>query len=367
MNNNYCRSVFKYSTFFIGVFCFLPFLAFSQTVEPEEPKNKAKIFAVPVVFYLPETNFGFGAIGIATFRLKNELPSSRASQVSFGATYTLKKQILLYVPFELYKNNAKTRIKGELGYFKYFYNFFGVGPNSAKENKEFYNVKFPRFDINYSKAVTKGVYLGAGFAYDDFTFTQTKEDGILQTEMPLGHQGGKSALGYGLFFVDNRDNIFTSRKGIYFETRFSKSIGGSFNFTKLDADFRHFLPYKKVVLASQLFLSSVSKDAPFFAYPFVGNNAFSRGFANRRFINRHLINAQTELRYPIAWRFSGTAFTSLSWLPEKLSSPFSVKPKWAYGGGLRIAIDKKERTSVRIDLAGAKNSFNFYITANEAF
>lgn len=81
--------------------------------------SKNRLFGLPIAFYAPETNWGFGAAGISTFRLKGEPATSRPSQLQLGFAYTFNKQWLLYLPFQLFKQNEQYKLYGELGYYLY--------------------------------------------------------------------------------------------------------------------------------------------------------------------------------------------------------------------------------------------------------
>ena len=59
----------------------------------------------PIVFFLPETGLAFGALGITVFNIGEE-KNWRKSQVGLGLAYTLKNQILVFVPYDLYLNDS---------------------------------------------------------------------------------------------------------------------------------------------------------------------------------------------------------------------------------------------------------------------
>ena len=65
-----------------------------------------KFIALPVVFKLPETGWGGGVAGSTTFSFARDSSFAKPSQVSFGATYTQKKQVLLFVPCLLYTSRC---------------------------------------------------------------------------------------------------------------------------------------------------------------------------------------------------------------------------------------------------------------------
>ena len=87
--------------------------------------RNTKFIALPVVFKLPETGWGGGVVGTSTFSFTRDSSFAKPSQVSFGATYTQKKQILFFVPFTIFYDNNRYYLNGDNGWFKYNYNYYG--------------------------------------------------------------------------------------------------------------------------------------------------------------------------------------------------------------------------------------------------
>lgn len=326
---------------------------------------------VPLVFFLPETSLAFGATGISTFKKSNHSEITRPSQVLYSAIYTLKNQLLLFAPFEFYGNSNDTRIKGELGYYQYFYNYHGIGGNTSKNDLENYSVNFPRLDANYSKRLYSNFYLGGGFSFDQFNIVQTEDAGLLETEKPIGFEGGRKANFVALAFFDNRDTLFAPSSGHYLEVKFQHSMPqwlSDFVYSKIDIDYRFYQRLsKKTVLASNIYWATATKQAPFFDLPYISTPNRARGYDDRRFINYKLLNIQTELRFPLYKSFSGASFISLTDLPETALGFFAQSPEISYGLGFRYEFQKESKARLRLDLAKSRDSFNFYFTLNEAF
>lgn len=339
-----------------------------------QEKSDSIIFqhtVVPLVFFLPETSFGFGATGISTFRKSEHTKQTRPSQVLYSAVYTLKNQLLLFVPFEFYGNNNDSRLKGELGYYQYFYNYHGIGAETSKNNLENYSVNFPRVEVNYSKRLISNFYLGAGFNFDEFDIQEIEENGILETTRPIGYSGGRKANFVALAFFDNRDTIFAPNSGHYFEVKFQHSLPSwisDFKYYRVDLDYRYYLKLaKKTVLASNLYWAFASNNAPFFDLPYISTPNRARGFDDRRFINYDIVNLQTELRFPLYKRFSAASFVSLSDIPKTGLGRYQNNLEFSYGLGFRYELRKESKARLRLDLGKSRDSFNIYFTVNEAF
>jgi len=338
----------------------------AQSSEKSDTTSRNIIF--PVLFFLPETSLGLGATWIHTTLNKEHSPGTRPSQVLVSAVYTLRNQWLFFVPYEYYGNNNSWRIKGELGYYRFFYNFFGLGPNSQQSDLETYSVNFPRVDFNYSYRLKESFFLGGGFNFDQFDITEVQSEGILERTEIVGNQGGTKLNLYGIAIIDTRDNVYSTFDGFYGELVYQQSLPGasSFDYSKLSVDLRYFKSLKQLTIGSNIRWLEASNDAPFFDLPYVSSPQIGRGFDDRRFISHGLITSQVELRYAFSDRWIGAAFISSSWLREAQQS-YSGDAKIAYGAGIRYEIDKDRHTRFRLDWGFGEGQSNIYLTVNEAF
>jgi hypothetical protein len=129
----------KYLLFlFLGISLFLN--AQTDTIPKKEPLlKKSSFIALPLVFYTPEMRVGGGAASIYAFRFRRNGEDTKPSQAQLGFAYTQEKQILAYLPFQLYLKNQEWFSYGELGYFRYVYQFFGIGNDTNEADKEAYD------------------------------------------------------------------------------------------------------------------------------------------------------------------------------------------------------------------------------------
>ncbi|MDB4292228.1 BamA/TamA family outer membrane protein [Maribacter sp.] len=358
---------------FIGLLILLvPAMILAQK-EPKKVRDSTKnvkITALPVIFYTPETALGFGGLGLATFRLKDEEKNTRPSSVQLGVSYTTKKQLLIFAPFEIYKDDERWRMEGELGYYRFFYNFFGLGIDSEKENEEVYEVNFPRLRLNVLREVLPNFSVGLGYEFDSFGDLTIVEEGALDNADVSGKRDGiVSNLGV-LAFYDTRDNIFFPTKGWFLQGNFftsSKLLGASFNYSKFELDSRFYQKVgKKQVLAANLFLANSSKSTPFYDLYYLGSKR-TRGFANRRFQDNAELSFVTEYRFPIKGRFGGVVFGSTGTVAPDLGKTLSSKFKNAAGAGLRYIVNKRDGVRIRVDYGYTNEGGNFYFTIKEAF
>ncbi|WP_149303414.1 BamA/TamA family outer membrane protein [Pareuzebyella sediminis] len=357
--------------FFVVLGCHSPVLSQDQqgTTKDSTLKN-LKISAFPVAFYTPETAFGFGGLGIATFWLKDEARETRPSSVQFGLSYTTKGQFLVYVPFEFYRDNERWRLLGELGFYKYYYNFYGTGIDAPEENEESYEVTFPRVRLSLLREIIPNFSVGLAYEFDGFSNLKIEEGGTLESSDVVGKRDGSvSNIGLSIIY-DTRDNIFFPTKGFYLQGKAftsSKLLGSSFTYSKFELDNRF---YQKVgkdqVIATNLFLGSSSEGTPFYDLYYLGSKR-TRGINNRRFQDNTELSFALEYRFPIAGRFGGAVFGATGTVAPNLGETFSTTFKNTGGVGLRYILNKRDGVRIRADFGMSNEGGQFYFTIKEAF
>lgn len=359
----------KYFFIFFLIFCGLTSKVNAQSsIESKDSSvykssDDLSVTAFPIVFFLPETGLAFGALGITVFNVGKE-KKWRKSQVGLGLAYTLKNQVLVFIPYDLYLND-KWRVFGELGFYRYFYNYYGIGINSDPDALEIYGANFPRIINTTAYRLNESFFIGLRNKLDVFEIPSTGE--LLASQSPLGIEGGiLHTLGLNLSY-DNRDDIFYPSKGVladFIIEGSNNAILSNFNFVSISLDASFFYSIKdKHILGVNFVSGSQLGDTPFFNYFFF----IGRGYNDRRFIDRNATVLQAEYRFPIYKRFTGVAFTSIGTVGNQYIDQLSNPLKPAIGGGLRFQLSKKQKSNLRVDVARGLEDFQFYITIGEAF
>ncbi|MBI3520366.1 MAG: BamA/TamA family outer membrane protein [Bacteroidetes bacterium] len=343
-----------------------------KITKTDSTKNKRfKIIGLPLLFYVPETKFGGGGAGLVTFKLKNDSINTRTSSVQFDVAYTQLKQTLVYMPFQLWIRNETYNVYGEIGYYKYNYFFWGIGDKQPSNLKELYDVKFPRLKINALKRIAPHIYTGIKYNYDNFQIIRLDTAGLLSKGDITGSKGGiVSSLGFVVKY-DSRDNLFYPTKGYLAEFSFQvddKIIGSSFSNNRIIFDgSAYFTNEIKHTVALNFYSVIGNGDIPFNQMALLGGAKKMRGFYEGRYRDKNLLMLQTEYRIPLFWRLGAVVFISTGNVSDKVSN-FNVNQfKLAYGGGLRVLLDKKQKINIRFDIGWAEPKPNFYLTVTEAF
>lgn len=333
--------------------------------------NRFKIIGLPLFFFTPDTKFGGGAGGISTFNFPKDSLGARRSSVTVGVVYTQLNQLLLYFPFQLFPQNQRYWISGEVGYYRYVFNYFGTGNQFSPDFIEKYDATFPRIRLNLSKKVAPGLYAGLRYAFDDFRFTRKETGGELDRNTVIGADGGRiSGLGGGINY-DTRNSIFFPTKGwlvdasIYTE---SALTGSQFNYRRLSADAAHYwtLGKRGVFALNGVGVFSFG-DVPFHQMPVIGGTKRLRGYFEGKYRDHHLILLQGEYRQPLFWRLGAVAFGGLGMVAQNFEALSIQNTRHHFGAGLRLMIDKAQKINIRADYGWGYRSSGFYLTFGEAF
>jgi hypothetical protein len=349
----------------------LALLGGSAAMAQKSP-NRFKLVALPVFFFTPDTKFGGGAGGIATFNFPSDSLRARRSSVTVGVVYTQLNQVLLYFPFQLFPQNQRYWIGGELGYYRYVFNFFGTGNDFPTDYIEKYDAVFPRLRLNMSRKVVPGLYAGIRYAFDDFRFTRTDPDGVLAQGTLSGSEGGRvSGLGLGINY-DTRSSIFFPTKGWLVDASLygeSKVTGSQFDYRRISVDAAryYFLENIQSVLALNAVAVFSFGDVPFHQMPVIGGTRRLRGYFEGKYRDHHLLLLQGEVRLPLFWRFGAVVFGGCGLVAENLGGFELRHTRPQLGTGLRFVLDKEQKINLRADMGWGYRSRGFYLTFGEAF
>lgn len=334
-------------------------------------KIKSQFLAYPIAFYLPETRWGFGAAGFYNFRFKNEKPTSNPSQVQFTFSLTQNRQVIMTIPFELYKSNNLWKFKGEISYYRYVYNFYGIGMSSKFDDKEPFRANYPRFRIDILRRYNR-VFAGLRFRFDNMQIEDKKVNGLFEKGDYTGEDGGIIS-GVGLVGqLDTRDYIFNPTKGVFMEAEIfanSKFTQSNFTYQRFSLDFAKYVGIKEDhTLAFHINTAMILGDPIFYDLLYFGSPKLMRGFQDRRFKDKNILVLQGEYRFPIYKWVQGVSFLSGGTVADSYSEIFKNDYKVSLGAGLRIVLNKKDRVRLRLDYGRTINEGGaIYITINDAF
>jgi outer membrane protein assembly factor BamA len=194
---------------------------------------------------------------------------------------------------------------------------------------------------------------------------------LIKNNVP-GLNGGFS-FGTGLAVAyDSRDNRYNTFKGGYaigtliFHPEF---LGTVYEFTRFELDVRKFFnPWLKHVIALQATTTSATGNTPFYELAQMGGDKQMRGYYLGAYRDKVLVDGQVEYRMPIWNIFGMTAWVGTGRVANSYNSLSLDGFKLSYGLGLRIRVDSKHNTNLRVDFGFGQNGIKgTYISFAEAF
>ena len=344
----------------------LLFLAGRMQAQEINQDSSVRFFGVPLVFFSSDTKWGFGAGGVLTFR-----GYTLRSSVTFSLTYTQRKQWQALFPFVWFSRNGDWRAYGEAGWYHYSYRYFGHGnsyPNNYVEN---YKAEYPRLRVSATRSINRKQSAGLRYYLDGYRIIEKEPGGeIAHHEVPGADGGFSSGLGV-VWLYDSRENQFFPHRGWYVESTLTAEHPltlSEFRYMRYLLDAAHYQSLgQKWVLATQFYAQFTAGHPPFFQLPYLGGSRRLRGYPDSKYRDRHTVLLQTELRFPIFWRFKGTAFAAVG---SVFGTPHE-RVRWRPNGGvgLRVEFDQRQHQHLRMDYGWGEFPGNsaFYLTFGEAF
>lgn len=324
-------------------------------------------FAIPVAFYLPETRFGFGAIGGVHLRFE---PSLQVSDVHVLATATVKEQALLDLRVQLFPSEELT-LGGVLRLSVYPDLYFGTGPETPRSVKETFTSRSLEVQLTPEWYLVPGrLRTGPRAWFRQESFSDLAPGGQLVSGAVTGVSGYASAgLGWSLTW-DSRDNRFAPRSGSSMEAWYllaPGAFGDRLSFGRGALDARQFVPLgRSVVLGLAGHLELAHGAVPVTLLPRLGGDRNLRGYFEGRWRDRYLYSGQAELRFTMASRFGAVVFAGLSDVAHRPSAfeTRNIRPAAGVGGRFRLTDDG---LNIRLDAGAGQEGLNVYLNLGEAF
>ncbi len=346
---------------------------FSGEIRMDSAGNPIEWVVAPVVAYAPETSWQFGVGGKVLFRLRGVGDWERTSFIDFTARFTLNKQLLVSPEYTIFARGEKHIHRGVITYSMFPRLYYGVGNHTPNSNEEIFSYNTLSAEHLTYRNIFSKFYMGAGFRAATNFNIQTKEDGLLFTEQPIGIDANKAVgITLGLMF-DNRDNVLSTRRGILaeFRQRFYRTwLGSDYHYAVGVLDFRYYHPVfgkPRHTFAWQIYGLSTYGQTPFTELAPLGGGMIMRGYYEGRYRDNHMAATQVEYRFPI-WRALGAvAFAGVGDVANRLQDFNFPDLKYSLGAGLRYLLLPEQNLNIRLDYAIGKDTQNFYINISEAF
>lgn len=358
-----------------GITEFFTFYPNKESVKKDSTLYLSKFIVAPVVTYSPETNLTFGTGAKYLFKFNGSGEETRVSNMPMSLSYTLNNQFIVYSGFEIFTNQEKWVIEGNLLFQNYPRLYYGIGKETSKKDVEQYNYYQVLIEPIFLKQLfARYLFIGAGIRYNAIFNVEAESGNTLNNERPIGFNGSTSVGLEAAVLYDSRNNILNAKDGWYLEATYGfykKMFGSTHEFELTRFDIRHFRKLwnkKNDVLAFQLFGRFSHGNVPFNELALFGGDDILRGYREGRYIDRHLIAGQTEYRKTFGnSRWGAVAFLGAGDVYANLNEFKLGNFRPNYGAGIRFMLDRSENLNIRFDYGFGEDSNYFYLSISEAF
>ncbi len=360
-------------TTFICIWVFTTLNVFAQS---DSTTKRFSITPLPIIVSDPFMGLGFGALANANF-LTGNVHSTRYSNAQVYAMKTTNGQLAAQINHTIFTNNEKYFIQGKIQYLDWPENVFALGGNTSRENDiERISYKALEFEERIMRKFGKNNFIGVQYRlYNFWNISSNQVDSIsFYSKNATGKQSFTSSS-IGLHFIhDSRDNVQNAFKGNYAEVAINpnlKELGSTQYWTNIRVDLRTYkmlnsnLQHPQILAARVLYEQAIG-DVPYMLMPMFGRYYTTRGYVQGRYRGNSFVSSELEYRAHIWKAIGGVMFAGAHAVSETDGTYQYINP--TAGAGVRIMLNKSQRTNLRVDYAiGKQNEGGLYLQVTEAF
>lgn len=211
-------------------------------------------------------------------------------------------------------------------------------------------------DARTGGTITVGRYLSddmrafLSFKREDIRITQAPDSSFVPIGLGIG-----TADSVALNLIDDtRDDLFNPHRGTYVNLGLAAAggpLGGTFAYTKVQFEVRHYIPMRSNTLAFRLWMGEGNGNLPISEIYYLGGVDTLRAFQDNSFIGSKFVLFNAEYRFPIAKLklLQGALFTDMGDAWGLTTQPFHLYRD--VGVGLRIVFPSLGLGVIRIDYA----------------
>ncbi len=368
--------------------------------------NNIKWVPLPAVASNPANGWMFGMAPSATWYMGNP-EYTRMSNLVGNFLYTTKNQWIFSSRSNIFLDKNKWILIGDWRYFITSQPTFGLGssaPNELEENPSQLGVYRGEQQMDFSlirfyETVLRRVgeskfYLGIGYHFDQHSRIENFLDEKTPPSLEFAHDAYNRSLGFaidryilsGITFnaiMENRDIPVSPYEKNFGSISYKINptlLGSDQSSSTLLLDYRHYFNLSESRKRHLIALWGygnflVSGNLPYMNLPSLGWDMFGRqgrAYAQGRFRGESMVYSEAEYRFPLQKNketFGGTVFVNAASFSSRTTNEKLleyINP--GYGMGLRVMINKKNRTTITADYGfGQKGNSGFYLNVNETF
>lgn len=337
--------------------------------EEEDDTPRPGWVILPGINYAPETGLSASGTLLRHFRLKHH-PDARLSSLGLHSMVSFNRRGEVNFDPVLWMAGDRLNLTGTLGVSYFDYPYYGIGNDSPAAAREDFTSFRTSARLEPTARMWGPLYAGLVYDFRHEEITAIEEGGMIDGGV-VGDQGGFLSGVGGILRWDSRDHSLAPRAGgvLSFSPRmYRRGLGSDYDFGRLVVDGSWFFGLGgSHVVAFDGRGDFRTGDPPFDHLSQAGGSRLLRGMIEGRFRDNHYLAGQVEYRFPLFWRFGGVAFGGVGRVADQLRDFEITGWKWAAGGGLRFAVNRKERINVRVDVGATAEGRNVYLAIGEAF
>lgn len=335
--------------------------------QPPDRSRARSWFALPMLFWLPETKLGLAATGGVHFHVPDAAEASNAFLV---AGYTVQGQGSVDASSDVWLRSGAL-LSGRFRAVHYPDSFYGIGPETTLAEREEMTRRFLELTLAAELPVLgQRLRIGPRVHARAEEIRDVTPGGLVAADAVPG-SNGFSGIGFGLGVAwDSRDRKLWPTRGAFSQASYlyyPDSIGRNEGFGRGAAEGRVFLPLGRGrVLGLAALYEQVHGQTPFSLLSKLGSTRYLRGIREGRYRDQVAWATQAELRVPIQENFAAVLFGAFGDVGKDFSSLSARTLKIGGGAGLRFRLTR-EGVNLRVDVAAADAGPEVYVTLLEAF
>ncbi|NEU67041.1 BamA/TamA family outer membrane protein [Spirosoma agri] len=344
-----------------------------QSLVTKDPKTRHTLI-LPLVARSIETDWSIGVASSFTFRFNQLDTLTRTSNTQALVLYSLRRQFIAALNGTTYFPGERYILNHQFSYSYFPDKFWGLGKVAPDLNEEAYTFRQYYVYLHGQRKLKERFFGGLLYEYQRLLDVDRVAGGLFDQQHVTGRDPYHiSGAGLSLTY-DSRNNAFSPDQGALmqvFVSHFTPWLGSDFRYTAYAIDLRRFMRlYRNQVLAVQAYGQFNNGAVPLRSLASFGGSNSMRGYYDGRFRSKNQLVLQAEYRVPIIGRVGAVGFFGLGNVGDHLRDLNFQALKYAYGGGLRVALNRKERLNLRVDYGwgfGESTSHGLYFQLGEAF
>jgi hypothetical protein len=396
---------------FIGFFLFVQTASAQDSILYQPNKiNQFKFVPLPAIGSNPANGWMFGLAPSATWYM-GDPENTKLSNLVGNVLYTTKRQWIFSVRSNIFLSENDLILVGDWRYFITSQPTYGLGSSTpnvpsqdpyfreppgvlwGEQQMDFNLIRF--YETILKRVADSNFYLGLGYHLDihsqieNFFGEESQAPVRAFTHDAYNISNGFDTERYTLSgftlnaVYENRDVPVSpyERNFALISYKINPSfLGSDQSSSTLLLDYRHYINLSKSRKRHILALWGygnflMNGKLPYMNLPALGWDMFGRsgrGYAQGRFRGESMLYSEAEYRFPLQKgneTFGGTVFVNANsfgneFNQEKLLESVNL----GYGVGLRVMINKENRTTITADYAfGREGNSGFYLNINESF